>query len=141
MLFHDKFIVKNHPNFSSKVYYIFSFDIFLDIPNALFYLPESIGIKSIKKQKRKINFKFSCPNNDCDRVFELEQSLQRHIEYQCIVKKSFKCGYCDYWAYYAFHIVEHLKSKHSTSDIKILLLKENRLVKYKYVEGEVGGMG
>ena len=113
--------------------------------NTLYYFTESIGIKAYEK-KPKINtgmcssekLTFYCSNYDRDRVFKNKESLIRHLKYQCKLIKSFKCGYCDHWAYYAFHIAEHLRIKHSNLELRILLLKENQLVLYEYRPGMRG---
>ena len=80
---------------------------------------------------------FACHNKGCGRVYKNKNSLVQHLKYGCL-KKMFKCGYCDCWSSYPFNLAAHSKCKHADSEIKILLLKDNELVEYRYERGMRG---
>ncbi|XP_053594313.1 sex determination protein fruitless isoform X21 [Microplitis demolitor] len=56
---------------------------------------------------------YSCPNENCHRVYSVKSSLYKHMRYVCGKEPSFKCAFCDYSTFRRYVFIEHVTKHHA----------------------------
>ena len=60
---------------------------------------------------------FICPNSKCGRNYKFEDSLKRHLQFECGVEPQFKCSYCPSAFKRPDALKRHTQRKHSDGSV------------------------
>ena len=67
---------------------------------------------------------YKCSNPGCNRSYNNETSLYRHMRWMCQKPPMFKCPYCVYKAYQTSNVRRHIKSVHKGQEVRVIQIEE-----------------
>lgn len=68
---------------------------------------------------------FGCPNTNCDRVYYSQGELNRHITYECVKRRSYKCPHCPYCSHSCKNTRKHINDSHPDDESRMLTIDLN----------------